>query len=161
MIRHGVVAALILAVPVLSAAQTDAPSDDARRHYREGLQHETRRDLDAARRSYEESVRQDPTFALALDRLGFVYGLQGNTARAIAEFERATKADPTLFDAFYHLGATQWWAGDAERAVEALRTAVRLQPDHAEARYYLGISLNARRPARRRSFIMPSVRSQR
>ena len=81
MVRHGVVAALILGVPGVSVAQTDTAGDSARHHYRAGLQYETQRDLDAARRSYEEAVRQDPTFALAIDRLGFVYGLQG-TRRA-------------------------------------------------------------------------------
>ena len=63
-----------------------------------------------------------PRLAVALDRLGFVYGLQGRTAHAIAEFERAREGDPALFDAFYHLGATLWWTGDAERALDSLRS---------------------------------------
>jgi tetratricopeptide (TPR) repeat protein len=122
MIRHALAAALILALPAPSPAQGPESVDTARRHYLAGVQHEARRELDAAQRAYEEAVRHDPSLAVARDRLGFVYGLQGRTTAAIAEFERATKSDPRLFDAFYHLGATLWWTGDAARALAPLRT---------------------------------------
>ena len=139
-------AALILGVPGVSVAQTDTAGDSARHHYRAGLRVQTQRDLDAARRAYEEAVRRTP-LAVALDRLGFVLWSAGSTGAAIAEFEKAAKADPALFEAFYHLGATLWWTGEAERALESLRTAVRLQPDHAEARYYLGLCAQETRRA--------------
>ena len=144
MLRHaaGMVVALTLAGGV--SGQERGAAGEAHRHYLLGTAAETRRDLDAAARAYSEAIRLDPRMAVAHDRLGFVYGLQGRTADAIAEFERARECDPKLFDAQYHLGATLWWTGDNARALEALAVAVRLQPDHAEARYYLGLSLKKR-----------------
>ena len=101
--------AVVLALVAGVSGQEHAPTGEAYRHYKLGTEHETRRDLDAAARAYSEAIRLDPRLAVAHDRLGFVYGLQGRTADAIAEFERARECDPTLFDAHYHLGATLWW----------------------------------------------------
>src|ERR687892_2732631 len=113
MARHALAVVLVLAF-----------GDDARRYYLAGTEHEAKRELDRAAQAYQEAIRLDPKLAIAHDRLGFVYGLQGRTADAIAQFERARAADPALFDAHYHLGATLWWTGQTDAALEALRTAV-------------------------------------
>src|SRR5688572_29657576 len=126
MVAHALAAMLILSFAGPASAQNGAATEEARRHFTRGTQHEQRRELDEAARAYQEAVRLDPRFAVAHDRLGFVYGLQGRTADAIAQFELAREADPDLFDAQYHLGATLWWTGETERALDALDIAVGL-----------------------------------
>src|SRR5438045_1072975 len=98
------------------------------------------KDLDAAKTKFEQALERDPRSASAHDLLGFVLGLQGRTAEAIAEFERAVAIEPSLFEAQYHLGATLWWTKETGRARAVLERAVLLRPDHAEARYYLGVA---------------------
>ena len=86
--------AVALALTAGVSGQEHASAAEARRHYLLGTESEARRDLDAAARAYTEAIRVDPRMAVAHDRLGFVYGLQGRTADAIAEFERARECDP-------------------------------------------------------------------
>src|SRR5262245_23475159 len=118
----GLAAVLALTLALANVAQTPSAdaATEAHRQYLRGVEYEARRDLDQAVRSYQEALRLDPHLAAAHDRLGFVYGLSGRTADALAEFERARTIDPAFFDAQYHLGATLWWTGDGERALEAL-----------------------------------------
>src|SRR5262245_52057324 len=143
MVRLTVVLALNLALASVGHAQTDAAAA-ARREYARGTTLEAQQNLDEAARAYEHAIQLDPRLAIAHDRLGFVHGLKGRPADAIAEFQRACAIDPALFDAQYHLGATLWWTGQYEQALDALKNAVNLQPNHAEARYYLGLSLKKR-----------------
>ena len=100
--------------PVSSAAQTPDRAA-AQREYIHGTELEARKQLDEAALAYQQAIRTDPHLAVAHDRLGFVYGLQGRTADAVAQFERARQIDPGLFDAQYHLGATLWWTGEPDR----------------------------------------------
>src|SRR5215207_5078866 len=103
MLRHALALAVVIALGGGVSGQDKAPAEEARRHYVLGTQHESRRELEPAAREYGAAIRLDPCLAVAHDRLGFVHGLQGRTADAIAEFERARECDPRLFDAHYHL----------------------------------------------------------
>ena len=121
MVRHGIVAALILGVPGVSVAQTDTAGDSARHHYRAGLQDQTQRDLDAARRSYEEAIRLDPRLRSRSTGSGSSMGFRAAPLMRSRSSSARAKAIRDLFDAIYHLGATLWWTGDHERALDALR----------------------------------------
>src|SRR5215470_6316909 len=126
MVRLAVVLALTLAPARVAHGQADAMAE-ARREYARGTTLEAQQHLDEAARAYAHAIELDPRLAVAHDRLGFVHGLQGRTADAIAGFERARALDPKLFDAQYHLGATLWWTGQYEPALDALRRAVALK----------------------------------
>src|SRR4051794_31573948 len=105
-----------LALASLSAAAQPSPDHAAaEREYLRGTVLEAQRSLDEAARAYQQAIHFDPALAIAHDRLGFVYGLQGRTADAVGEFERACAIDPAMFDAHYHLGATLWWTGQSAR----------------------------------------------
>src|SRR5262249_57032222 len=87
-----------------AAAQAGAPP--ANPHYLRGLEYERQRNLEAAAVEYRAAIAGAPGLAEAHDRLGFVLGLQGHTAEAIAEFEQAIALQPSSFDARYHPRAT-------------------------------------------------------
>src|SRR5688572_30044749 len=115
MVWRPVTAILTLALCGTAQAQGKASADEAHRQFVLGTRLEAQRQLEKAARAYEEAIHLDPRMAAAHDRLGFVYGLLGRTAEAVARFELAREIDPDLFDAHYHLGATLWWTGENER----------------------------------------------
>src|SRR5262245_24375951 len=116
----GAVAALLLTITLTSPPESQSvhASTEAHRAFVRGTELESQQKLDEAAQAYQQAIQLDPQLAVAHDRLGFVYGLRGRTADAVAQFERARAADPNLFDAQYHLGATLWWTGEHERALE-------------------------------------------
>src|SRR5262245_11934344 len=94
-----IVALLICVLPCASVAsvpQTARAPDraSARAHYLRGTTLEQQHDLAGAAVEYQAALERDPAMAVAHDRLGFVLGLQGRTADAIAEFERAVALQP-------------------------------------------------------------------
>ena len=82
----------------------------------------------------------EPGLAVALDRLGFVYGLQGRTADAIAQFERAPRM-PIPRSSMRSITSARRCGGPATPIAHSKRCEPRCAcgPDHAEARYYLGL----------------------
>ena len=80
-------------------------------------------------------------FAQSHYRLGIIYGDQGKTDRAIAEYERAIAIDPQYEKSYLNLGALLAEKGMNEEALQVFRGAIRLRPEYTDARVNLAIIL--------------------
>jgi len=102
---------------------------------------ETPEKMEAARKSFEQSLKFDPNYAPALAGLSHVEGLYyrdldsdpSRLARSTEFAKRALAADPDLGEA--HVAMAQSYAlnFDYSRAVTELREATRLEPDNSLA----------------------------
>ena len=128
-------------VALQPAAPATSPAGAA---YRQGVAAEAKNDLAAALAAYDQAIADEPSMAIAHDRLGFVLGRLGRTADAIGAFERAVAlGSDALRRAVSSRRDTMVDEGPRRRA-SALEAAVRLRPAHAEARYYLALTMKQR-----------------
>jgi tetratricopeptide (TPR) repeat protein len=115
-------------------------SADAIREYREGVAQWEKFYFPEAKRSFEDALRHDSTFALAWCRLAMVdaaSGSAGNAAGAMKEAVRlsggATQREQ-LFIAMWHYRLEF----DNDRAASAADSLIRLYPDEKEAYLFRG-----------------------
>jgi tetratricopeptide (TPR) repeat protein len=115
-------------------------SADALRAYREGVAQWEKFYYPEAKRSFEDALRHDSTFALAWCRLAMVdaaSGSEGNAAGAMKEAVRlapgATQREQ-LFIAMWH----ERLAFDNDRAAATADSLIRLYPDEKEAYLFRG-----------------------
>ena len=80
--------------------------------------------------AYGDAVAVDPSYAPALDRLGFVQLLTGDYDKAKINLEKALEIDPTLGDAYAHLATLYFQQRNYEDAIELFKPAIR----YSEAR---------------------------
>jgi TolB-like protein/tRNA A-37 threonylcarbamoyl transferase component Bud32/Tfp pilus assembly protein PilF len=109
----------------------------------EGLVARFRGDEKAAREAFttahkelEQTVRAQPTYALALCALGVVDAVLGNKQDAIREGERAVELLPVSKNSLegpmliQYLAVIYAWTGEKDRAIERLSEATRLPGSH-------------------------------
>ena len=109
----------------------------------EGLVARFRGDESAARAAFttaqkqlEQTVRDQPSYALALCALGVVDAVLGNKQDAIREGERAVELLPVSKNSLegpmliQYLAVIYAWTGDKDRAIERLSEATRLPGSH-------------------------------
>jgi tetratricopeptide (TPR) repeat protein len=72
-------------------------------------------------------------------RQGFLAGLKGNDAEALAAYRQAVLADPARATARVALGFEHAAQGDRQPALEQFGTAAGLQPDWPDVQYNLGL----------------------
>jgi len=89
-------------------------------------------DDDAARKSYDQSLRLNPNQFNAWLGLGLLAEKQGKLAEAISDLSRAVELRPTP-RAYYELGRTLALAGRSAEALDAYEQALKIAPDFAEA----------------------------
>jgi len=128
-------------LPTVSLANVTTTSLPALKAYMEGEILFRRSDFKGAIAAYEQAVRADSTFALALWRLAESYGWQENiesefmidfAERAGRYADRLPPREATLVRGFLALGR-----GTLD-GIESLRQAVQRYPDDVEAWYMLG-----------------------
>ncbi|HMD34430.1 MAG TPA: tetratricopeptide repeat protein, partial [Vicinamibacterales bacterium] len=85
---------LLLLALLVAPAGAQSHAGTPRAHYLLGRELERQQNLDAAAAEYRAALERAPNLAAAHDRLGFLLGLQGHTAEAIAEFEKAVALQP-------------------------------------------------------------------
>ncbi len=135
-----------------AAVQTVNPEAyDAYLHGRHALNLRTKGSFVAARESFQEALRRDPTFAPAhagLAELHAITALHGFADQAEANRQArlharsALQLDPDLADAHVSLGLVQLYANrDWEGAEASFRRVIALRPSHAEAHHYYAIYL--------------------
>ncbi len=95
-------------------------------------------DVAAAEAALEQQVARTPASAVAQQRLGAVYLLDGRLAEAKDCFSRALKIDPDYVDAVIGLGQVETLEGDAESARKRFETAIEIDPHRTQAHFSLG-----------------------
>jgi tetratricopeptide (TPR) repeat protein len=99
-------------------------------------------ELDKARTSYEQLVRDYPTDGHCLNNLAWLV-VKDDPARALVLAQRAVKADPGSPDFLDTLGSMQLNRSDRKGAVETLQKAHAFRPDDPEIAYHLALALEA------------------
>ncbi|HLZ39694.1 MAG TPA: tetratricopeptide repeat protein [Candidatus Sulfotelmatobacter sp.] len=89
-----------------------------------------------AAKSFEESLRYNPTQFNAWLGLGLLAQRQGKLDEAIADFSRSVAAQPTA-QGFYELGHTLAQTGRTAEALQAYQQALKVDPDFAQAQQAL------------------------
>jgi Flp pilus assembly protein TadD len=118
-----------------------APSDEPHPAYHLALVTFQAGDPVGATAVLREVVREHPSFAPALHRLGVALLDAGRPEEAAPLFERVMKLEPGDAAGYVGLAETRIRAGDFPRAVELLEQALKAAPRNGTARYLLGTAL--------------------
>jgi tetratricopeptide (TPR) repeat protein len=82
-----------------------------------------------ARKSFDQSIKADRTFADAYNNLGVVYYEQKRYGPAIKQYHRAIAIDNSSASFYSNLGAAQFARKDFVPAIQAYQHALELDPD--------------------------------
>jgi serine/threonine protein kinase len=110
--------------------------------------------LEVARREYEEALRLDPQYALALAGLSRVENFyyrnvdsdEAHLSRAEEFAKRALAVDPHVADAYVSLALVYGGKFEYERSAEQAREATRLEPENVQAWVALSWALGYQQP---------------
>lgn len=79
---------------------------------------------EAARASFMESTRIDPTYAEGFIGVGMTYKARERLDEALEWYKKALEANPAVGDAYYNIGCVYAVRGDADQALRYLRIAL-------------------------------------
>ncbi|OGP20323.1 MAG: hypothetical protein A2054_06090 [Deltaproteobacteria bacterium GWA2_55_10] len=97
-------------------------------------------DYPAAISDLKAAISLNPSFAMAYNELGIIYGKMGRFDESIAEFGMAIKLDPDNSSAYNNRGFTHYRAGDYSRALGDFEKAVQYNPRNGGAYYNMGVA---------------------
>jgi len=109
-------------------------------------------ELNQAKKSYEQAMRLNKSYAEAVNNLGAVYYALRSYRRAVTTYNRALKLSPYSASMWSNLG-TAWFARrNYQRASESYQKALSLDPDVFEHRSSAGTVLQERSVEERAKF---------
>jgi len=123
-------------------ALTSNPQDsDAQ--YQLGLIHLRRRNLDVARRYFENALKIDPSDPEYHYCLGRANELAGDWAKALEQYEETYSLNPEygMGDIFREVGKGYLQTGNVEKGAEFLRYFLNKRSSDPEGRYWLAVAL--------------------
>ena len=130
----------VLACTWALGAKTLAPARRAGLHFKRGLAHAARRDLDRAIRDYDAALELRPDFALARVNRGNAFDAQGAYGRAIADYDAVLRLKPGAADVYFNRANTYLRMGETAKAIADYDTVIGLKPDDVAARINRGIA---------------------
>jgi len=115
---------------------------DADAHYQLGLIHLKRRNLDVARRYFENALKIDPADPDYHYSLGRANELSGDWGKALEQYEETYRLNPEygLGDIFREVGKGYLHTGNVEKGIEFLRFFLTKRGSDPEARYWLAVA---------------------
>jgi len=119
----------IAACSSIIEAQTAPKETLALAYGNRGVARSQKRDLEGARRDYDESLRLDSSSASSHRFRGNLLLFDASELRATEEFRKAIEVDPKHGAAYANLGALALRRGSFASAVQYLDKAVELDPD--------------------------------
>jgi tetratricopeptide (TPR) repeat protein len=116
---------------------------DADAHYQLGLIHLKRRNLDAARKYFENALQIDPNDAECHYSLGRTYELKEEWTRALDHYEETYRLNPEFSrgDIFREVGKGYLHTGNVEKGMEFLQHFLKNRSSDPEGRYWLAVAL--------------------
>jgi tetratricopeptide (TPR) repeat protein len=116
---------------------------DADAHYQLGLIHFRRRNLDVARRYFENALKIDPVDPEFHYFLGRTWEYQGDWARALEQYEETYRLNSEygLGDVFREVGKGYLNTGSVEKGIEFLNFFLGRRDSDPEGRYWLAVAM--------------------
>jgi tetratricopeptide (TPR) repeat protein len=116
---------------------------DADAHYQLGLIHLKRRNLDTARRYFQNALKIDAADADYHYFLGRTCELSGEWALALEQYEETYRINPEygLGDIFREVGKGYLHTGSIEKGIEFLKFFLAKRDSDPEGRYWLAVAL--------------------
>jgi len=99
--------------------------------YEEALEHLEAGDYDGAVSALQKYLRDNPTDAMAYNKLGVAFAKRQNRIEAKYYFEEALKYDVHLVHALNNLGNIAREEGNLEQAVDYYQKAIEIDPTYA------------------------------
>jgi tetratricopeptide (TPR) repeat protein len=132
----GLVPAAVVISAVLSLACRTLPAQTASSHpasvddlYAAAQEAQSRNDLDAAIRDYQELIRVSPGTAAAYNNLGSIYYDHGDYRKAIDTLQTGLRINPRMAASHAILASAFLAVGDAKHAIDQFSIAVRQNPE--------------------------------
>jgi len=117
-----------------------SPLSNARLAYARGMAALNRRSWDEARQQFEEALRSQPNWSLALNGLGKTYFGQRRYDMTEKYYRQASEADPSWYFPHSNLGTLyRDILKNFEAAEREYRTAIQLDPNRASFHYNIGL----------------------
>jgi len=113
-----------------------------RRRVAEGVEAQTRGELETAAAHYRAALEEDPSNVDAMRLLGVALSLLGRADEALRHARRAVALAPEYLSAWSNLGAVLSELDRPEEAADVFRRAVELDPNAALSHYNLGNALS-------------------
>lgn len=107
--------------------------------YEKAIKHLEAGELDEAEETLQTYVRENPTDAMAHNKLGVVFVNRLNRDEAKRCFEEALKHDAYLIHALNNLGNIAREEGELTLAIEYYQKAIRINPDYPLPHNNLGV----------------------
>jgi tetratricopeptide (TPR) repeat protein len=126
-------ASIIGCTNVLNRGARESQEDRATAYNNRGWSYSNKDDYDRAIADFDEAIRLDPKFALALVNRGWAYERKGDYARAIADYEEAIRLDPNYSLAYNNHGWIHHLKGEYDEAIADYGEAIRTDPKDATA----------------------------
>ena len=99
-------------------------------------------DFEAARKIFDQVVKDEPSNAQAYFYLGVARQSLGQSTEAIASYEQALSLNPKLAEAWVNLTAAMLDAGNAEAALPVIERGLAQHPGHAGLLYNRALALS-------------------
>ena len=99
-------------------------------------------DLDKAAAFFQNVLKEDPNFVLALYDMAAVNRDKGSIEQTISDYEKIIAINPNFPEALSNLGGYYFRSGKLEKAVTLFQNAIRVYPNFIQALSNLGAALN-------------------
>ena len=94
-----------------------------------GFAYYNKKEYRLAEKYYQDALKIEPGFVIALRGLGKTYIAMGKFAEAVAVFEKAAKNSPRFAEIYFDLADAYRITNDYKKALDAYRKIVELAPD--------------------------------
>jgi tetratricopeptide (TPR) repeat protein len=102
--------------------------NQADRHFERGLRFYSEGKLKEALIEFQETLRINPKYAVALSNIGYIYYDKGDLSRALALQQQALQVDPNHANAHYGLALIYRDRENNAKAIEHFKEYIRLEP---------------------------------
>ena len=107
---------------------------------------------DAAKKSFQKSIRLDKMNPEAHNNLGVIYYIQQNYGKAVKEYKKAIELNATSASFYSNLGTAEYTRKEYQRASDAYLHALEIDPDVFERRSSAGIQMHMSSPTDRAGY---------
>jgi superkiller protein 3 len=151
---------LVIGIALLGAAEVEAGSKDAVKHYNSGVELMRQGNVDGAIGEFQVATQEDPGLAPAHVSLASALEKAGRTDEAIAAYKTAVTLDPQNAVAFNNLGVLYMRKDAYDEAIQTLEQGLKVDASNARLRENLANAKNNKDVVKEREVLIGEARKQ-